>query len=213
MVCWRATTLLWKVVKHLLCNPLEKNDYSAPAGRREKIILCHFCHIMCLLMLALMKQLIMIRSNNCNLFKKDKWNCFCCWMLFVPLEHRLLMRVQRELLMGVLILDGIIFVIAAFWFVMPESCLIHVYKEIHVLEKNTGILFVVNHLLNFVNSFSDCQHDIPFLSQWKAELQAECSTRAWAMRGCRAPSTLGCQAVLSSSEILLLYLCLCGIFT
>lgn len=105
-----------------------------------------------------------------------------------------------------------ILVIAAFWLVMPESCLIHVWKAPHVLERNTRVLFVVNHLLVFVNGFSGCQHDIPFLPQRKAELQAERSARAWAARGCRAPWALARRPVLSSSGILLLHLCLRGIY-
>lgn len=120
-----------------------------------------FCPLMCLLITALMKylQLIMI-WYNWNSFRKDKWNCYYWWMLCDSGEIGIAVWASD----GSYYIGWIISVIAAFWFVVPESCLISVCEELYLSAVTAQILVVVHALLNLVSIFSNCHLGILCLS-------------------------------------------------
>lgn len=205
-VCLGARTLS-EIVKHLLWNPVEESYHRATAGRRKRSYLFLFCPLMCLLITALMKylQLIMIWSNW-NPFRKDKWNCYYWWMLCDSGEIGMAMWASD----GSYYIGWITSVIAAFWFVMPESCLIRLCKELDLSAVTAQILLVVHPLLNLVSILSNSPLGIPCLSMagW---VQAECL-------GCAgSASVLSCALCsalsLVCTEIALLRPRLFGIFT
>lgn len=122
--------------------------------------------LMCLLITALMKylQLIMIWSNW-NPFRKDKWNCYYWWMLCDSGEIGMAVWASH----GSYYIGWIISVIAAFWFVVPESCLTGVCQELYLSAVTAQILLLVHPLLNLMSIFSNCPPRIPCLSLSAAE--------------------------------------------
>lgn len=153
--------ILSEIVKHLLWNPVEESDHRTTAGRRKRSYLFPFCPLMCLLITALMKylQLIMIWSNW-NPFRKDKWNCYYWWMLCDSGGTGMAVWASD----GSYYIGWIISVIAAFWFVMPESCLIGLCKELDLSAVTAQTLLVVHPLLNLVSILSNSPPGIPCLS-------------------------------------------------
>lgn len=83
--------------------------------------------------------------------------CYYWWMLCD----------SGEIGMAVWASDGsyyigwIISVIAAFWFVVPENCLIGVCEELYLSAVTAQILLVAHLLLDLVSIFSNCHPSIP----------------------------------------------------